>query len=58
MNGQKDGEIFCRCIDLRLVKSFNDLHASAFLAPSLQRIFQNSDDYFDFLPMCEMISLI
>ena len=29
------------CIDLRLVPSFNYLHASAFCAPSLRRLFQN-----------------
>ena len=29
-----------RCIDLRLVQSFNYLHASAFCAPSLRRLFQ------------------
>ena len=40
-NGQTDGQIFCRCIDLRLVQSFNYLHASALnCAPSLRRLFQ------------------
>ena len=28
-------------VDLRLVQSFNYLHASAFCAPSLRRLFQN-----------------
>ena len=36
-----DRLIFCRCIDLRLVQSFNYLHAGAFCAPSLRRLFQN-----------------
>ena len=31
----------CRCIDLRLVKSFNYLHASVFCAHSLRRLIQN-----------------
>ena len=44
-NGQTDRLIFCRCIDLRLVQSFNYLHASAFCAPSLRRLFQNEDDF-------------
>ena len=55
---QTNGQIFYRCIDLRLVQSFNYLHASAFCAPSLRQLFQNQDDYFDFLPTCETISMV
>ena len=41
-----------------LVQSFNYLHASAFCAPSLRRLFQNLDDSFDFQPTCETISIV
>ena len=55
---QTDRQIFCRCIDLRLVQSFNYLHARAFCAPSLRRLFENEDDYFDFLSTWETISMV